>query len=228
MVLTSPLGRSPRRSHRGARRRLAPTRGNRSPDPGGCARSWWPGRPVTSGWWMPVTCGRSRRSRLRRGCGAAMTMELNDRQLSIGFCSAITTPSSLAPSTRCSVAREGRCCARRFGRRRRTPTPSGGARAGGVPGLNAGAWPVPSAAAAARLVCHYNQQRPAPRPGVGGSRGGGAEVAEGEPSSGQASRCARAASSTSMTRSQHDESGFPRPTVRMRRTSRSESQRSTT
>jgi hypothetical protein len=27
----------------------------------GCARWWWPGRPVISGWWMPVICGRSRR-----------------------------------------------------------------------------------------------------------------------------------------------------------------------
>jgi transposase len=25
-----------------------------------CARWWWPGRPVTSGWWMPATCGHSR------------------------------------------------------------------------------------------------------------------------------------------------------------------------
>jgi transposase len=30
-------------------------------DPRGCARWWSPEWPVTSGWWMPATCGRSRR-----------------------------------------------------------------------------------------------------------------------------------------------------------------------
>jgi hypothetical protein len=43
-----------------------------------------------------------------------------------GSCSATTTPSSLAASTTWSVAREGRCSARRSGRRRRTPLLSGG------------------------------------------------------------------------------------------------------
>jgi hypothetical protein len=41
--------------------------------PRGCARWWWPGRPATSGWWMPATCGRSRRCRPRPARGAAMT-----------------------------------------------------------------------------------------------------------------------------------------------------------
>ena len=41
--------------------------------PRGCAPWWWPGRRATSGWWMPVTCGRSRPLRPRRARGAAMT-----------------------------------------------------------------------------------------------------------------------------------------------------------
>jgi hypothetical protein len=48
-----------------------------------------------------------------------------------GFCSATTMPSSLVPSTTCSVARVGRSSDRRSGRRRRMPTPSAGSRLNG-------------------------------------------------------------------------------------------------
>jgi putative transposase len=57
-----------------------------------------------------------------------VVMELDDRACRSRFCSATTTPSSLAASTRCSAAREVRCSARRSGRRKRMPTPSAGSR----------------------------------------------------------------------------------------------------
>jgi transposase len=45
----------------------------RSPGPLGFAPPWSPGRRAISGWWMPVTCGRSRRFRPRQAPGVAMT-----------------------------------------------------------------------------------------------------------------------------------------------------------
>jgi hypothetical protein len=64
-------------------------------------------------------------------------------------------------------------------------------RAGGVPGLDAGAWPAPSAVVAARLRLSLQPAAAAPRPGVGRSRGAGTEFTAGQPWRGQASRCAR-------------------------------------
>jgi hypothetical protein len=80
----------------------------------------------------------------------------------------------------------GQALRTRSGRRRRMPLPSAGPdRAGGVSGLDAGVWPAPSAAAAAWLRPPLQPAAAAPRPGVGGSRGGGAEVTAGRPSGGE-------------------------------------------
>jgi hypothetical protein len=61
-------------------------------------------------------------------------------------------------------------------------------RAGGVSGLDAGGWPAPSAAVAARLRPSLQPAATPPRLGVGRSRGGGVAVTAGQPSEGQPSR----------------------------------------
>jgi len=53
---SSATTRAATRRPRAARPSPAPPR---SPGPRGFAPWWSPGRPVTSGWWMPATCGRS-------------------------------------------------------------------------------------------------------------------------------------------------------------------------
>jgi len=89
------------------------------------------------------------------------------------------------------VAREGRCSHADSGaadeRLRRAVGPD---RAAGVSGLDAGAWPAPSAAAAV-WSCPPRQPA-ATAPGLAlAVPEGGAEVTEGGPWSGQVSRCAR-------------------------------------
>jgi hypothetical protein len=89
-------------------------------------------------------------------------MDLDNRGVSISFLLRDDEPSSLAPSTTCSAAREGRCSARRSTRRRRTLIPSGGYRPCGAECLD---WTlVLGRRHLLRLlrgyVRHYNQQRP--------------------------------------------------------------------
>src|SRR6266540_7101148 len=99
----------------------------------------------------------------------------------------------------------------------------GADRPGGVPGLDAGVWPVPSAVVAARLRSPLQPAATTPQPHPGRPRtcGAGTGLAEGQPSSGAASRCARRPRPrVSRGRSMMD-SGFPRPTAWFTSTTRS-------
>jgi len=78
-----------------------------------------------------------------------------------GSCYATMTPSSPAPSTKCSPARGGVDSNPDPGAEgERGGRAVGADRAFGVPGLDAGAWPAPSVAAAACLCPPLQQQRP--------------------------------------------------------------------
>ena len=121
-----------------------------------------------------------------------VAMDLNDRGVSISFLLRDHDAKFTRSFDDGSAARVGRSSEPRSGRRRRMPMPSGGSRpCGWSVWTGRCARAAPSAAAAAPLRPPLQPTATAPRPGVGRSPGRGAGFTAGQPSRGEASRCAR-------------------------------------